>query len=69
MSSYRVAVRIELINEDTGRAVTYDNQDYYFEARQGAQNGPYDAVRDAVANAIAALEVEGEASENEGGET
>ncbi len=61
MTPYRVQVRIELINEATGRVVTHDTHEHNFEGSQGSAHEPFQAIEDAVISAIAALQAPGPA--------
>lgn len=54
MGSYRVSVRIELHDEETGRVRTYDNYDHYYEATQIGAHEPYTAIENAICEAIEA---------------
>jgi hypothetical protein len=56
MSTYRVSVRLELRDDDTGRVVTYDNFDHYFDAVQAdGGNENYQTIGEAIDYAIRVL--------------
>ena len=59
--NYIVKVRLELVNDDTGRVVTYDTHEYAWEpAGPNPDRRPYDVIEDAVLTAISQLENEEE---------
>lgn len=73
MRNYRISVRVEMTDADTGERVTYDTFDHYFPASEPLDGGcdDYATVLDGVSNAISELEVRyeddgGEASDSPG---